>query len=179
MATLLRRMIYLWSHSALMRMRCLASFICGSTSIWSRRNHRGFIWQHSVVTHNAPKAKRKGYSQNESPNVKTKAWAIVLLCTHLSEWVHFIYAVFQQKFLPGLAAKETCQNHSYSRVHLPFWIRILQEQKEKDWNLVSKFQSFYGRSGGIRTRGLLVPNQTRYQTAPHPVNRWYNSTVLM
>ena len=26
---------------------------------------------------------------------------------------------------------------------------------------------FCGRSGGIRTRGLLVPNQTRYQTALH------------
>ena len=27
----------------------------------------------------------------------------------------------------------------------------------------------HGRSGGIRTRGLLVPNQTRYQTALHLV----------
>ena len=26
---------------------------------------------------------------------------------------------------------------------------------------------YHGRSGGIRTRGLLVPNQTRYQTALH------------
>ena len=25
-----------------------------------------------------------------------------------------------------------------------------------------------GRSAGIRTRGLLVPNQARYQTSPHP-----------
>ncbi len=26
----------------------------------------------------------------------------------------------------------------------------------------------YGRSVGIRTRGLLDPNQARYQTSPHP-----------
>ena len=91
-----------------------------------------------------PITKRKGYSQNESPYVKTKAWAIVLLCTRLSEWVHFLYAVFSRILGPGMAAKETCQNHSYSRVHLPFCIRFLQEHKEKDWNLVSKFQSFYG-----------------------------------
>ena len=28
----------------------------------------------------------------------------------------------------------------------------------------------FGRSVGIRTRGLLVPNQARYQTSPHPVS---------
>ncbi len=28
--------------------------------------------------------------------------------------------------------------------------------------------SLTGRSVGIRTRGLLVPNQARYQTSPHP-----------
>ena len=28
-------------------------------------------------------------------------------------------------------------------------------------------QGLRGRSGGIRTRGLLVPNQTRYHTALH------------
>ena len=38
-------------------------------------------------TMHAPKTKRKGYSQNESQ-------AIVLLCTHRAEWVHFLYAVF-------------------------------------------------------------------------------------
>ena len=27
----------------------------------------------------------------------------------------------------------------------------------------------FGRSGGIRTHGLLDPNQARYQTSPHPV----------
>ena len=29
-------------------------------------------------------------------------------------------------------------------------------------------RSFFGRSVGIRTRGLLDPNQARYQTSPHP-----------
>lgn len=70
-------------------------------------------------------AKRKPYYQNESQ-------AIVLLCTRLREWVHFIYAFFQRKYVPGMAAKEACRNHSYSRVHFPFCIRILQEHKEKD-----------------------------------------------
>ena len=28
----------------------------------------------------------------------------------------------------------------------------------------------FGRSVGIRTRGLLDPNQARYQASPHPVN---------
>ncbi len=27
---------------------------------------------------------------------------------------------------------------------------------------------FSGRGGGIRTHGLFVPNEARYQTAPHP-----------
>ena len=29
---------------------------------------------------------------------------------------------------------------------------------------------FSGRSGGIRTRGLMDPNHARYQTSPHPDN---------
>ena len=63
---------------------------------------------------------------------KTQARVIDLLSIHRGEWGHFIYAVFQRKFVPGMAAKETCQNHSFSRVHLPFHIRFLQEHKEKD-----------------------------------------------
>ena len=55
-----------------------------------------------------------------------------MLCTRLSEWVHFIYAVFQRELVPGIAAKEYNRNRSYFRVHLPFCIRILQEQKGKD-----------------------------------------------
>ena len=27
-----------------------------------------------------------------------------MLCTHRGEWVHFIYTVFQRKFIPGMAA---------------------------------------------------------------------------
>ena len=52
---------------------------------------------------------------------------------------------------------------AYSRVHLPFRIRILQEHKEKDWNLVSKFQSFYGGAYRIRTGDLYNANVARYQ----------------
>src|SRR5580693_8312906 len=29
-----------------------------------------------------------------------------------------------------------------------------------------------GRGGGIRTHGLFVPNEARYQAAPHPVEAW-------
>ena len=38
--------------------------------------------------------------------------------------------------------------------------------KNKKPDLLSQTRS-KSRSGGIRTRGLLVPNQTRYQTALH------------
>ena len=31
----------------------------------------------------------------------------------------------------------------------------------------------FGRSGGIRTHGLLDPNQARYQTSPHPETSLY------
>ena len=79
-----------------------------------------------------PITKRKGYSQNESPNDKTKALAIILLCTHRGEWVHFLHSIFQCEFVPGVAAKELCWDYSYSRVHLPFCISILKEYKEKD-----------------------------------------------
>ena len=36
--------------------------------------------------------------------------------------------------------------------------------------MVSKLSFIFGRSVGIRTRGLLDPNQARYQTSPHPVS---------
>lgn len=68
----------------------------------------------------APKAKRKGYSQNESPNVKTKALAIVLLCTRRDKWVHSLYVVFIRILDPGMAAMEAACKTAYSRVHLPF-----------------------------------------------------------
>ena len=41
--------------------------------------------------------------------------------------------------------------------------------KKKSSCFVSKHEDLVGRSGGIRTHGLLVPNQTRYQTALHLV----------
>ena len=63
---------------------------------------------------------------------KTQARVIDLLSIHRGEWGHFIYAVFQRKFVPGIAAKEYNRNRSFFRVHLPFCIRILQEHKEKD-----------------------------------------------
>ena len=49
----------------------------------------------------------------------------------------------------------------------------LKEQENQLYNEKSletiKNQGFlYGRSDGIRTHGLLVPNQARYQTSPHP-----------
>ena|GEM_PF-5413288 len=39
-------------------------------------------------------------------------------------------------------------------------------KKESGRKKASTF--FFGRSGGIRTHGLLDPNQARYQTSPHP-----------
>ena len=40
-------------------------------------------------------------------------------------------------------------------------------QKQKEARKPYASGLFCGRSGGTRTRGLLVPNQTRYQTALH------------
>ena len=143
------RSILLTAKNWLAKLRSLAS----ASVKWSlMKSMRNSSKKSKYAMH--PITKRKGYSQNESPYVKTKAWAIVLLCTRPSEWVHFLYAVFSRILGPGMAAKETCQNHSYSRVHLPFCIRFLQEHKEKDWNLVSKFQSFYGGAKGTRTPDL-------------------------
>lgn len=36
----------------------------------------------------------------------------------------------------------------------------------------------YGRSAGIRTRGLLDPNQARYQTSPHPDKPFYYTCIV-
>lgn len=35
----------------------------------------------------------------------------------------------------------------------------------------------HGRSAGIRTRGLLDPNQARYQASPHPDYESYSIIV--
>ena len=45
-------------------------------------------------------------------------------------------------------------------------VRELKLKKRKP----QKWFPFFGRSVGIRTRGLLDPNQARYQTSPHPVS---------
>ena len=54
-----------------------------------------------------------------------------MLCTQRGKWVHPSYTVFQKD--SGAKEKVTeqdCKTEN-SRVHLPFRIRILQEQKEK------------------------------------------------
>ena len=45
--------------------------------------------------------------------------------------------------------------------------KLLKQRKNR---LIMRLSGFliFGRSGGTRTRGLLVPNQARYQTALHP-----------
>ena len=63
----------------------------------------------------------------------------------------FFYTLFPLIFVTKPAATVRKGKTAYSWVHLPFDIRILQEHKEKDWNLVSKFQSFYGGGEGNRT----------------------------
>ena len=45
----------------------------------------------------------------------------------------------------------------------------VQNARKIPW-LPKKSRYFHGRSVGIRTRGLLDPNQARYQTSPHPVS---------
>ena len=42
--------------------------------------------------------------------------------------------------------------------------------KKKNPNPTNSRIWIFGRSVGIRTRGLLDPNQARYQTSPHPDN---------
>ena len=68
----------------------------------------------------APNNKIKGYRQNESPIVKTKASAIVSLCTQRGKWVHFLYVVFQRILSPAMSANEISDKYSYSQVYLPF-----------------------------------------------------------
>ena len=60
-----------------------------------------------------------------------------------------------------------------------FWTKIGKNEKTENtgkWlkqrknRLIMRLSGLliFGRSGGTRTRGLLVPNQARYQTALHP-----------
>ena len=80
----------------------------------------------------APNNKTKALLLQRKPYCQNESRAIVLLCTQRGEWVHFLYAVFRRIFAAVKTAKEKGKNNSYSRVHLPFYIRVLQEQKGKD-----------------------------------------------
>ncbi len=42
------------------------------------------------------------------------------------------------------------------------------QEKKQNRNFVSKLRFRFGRGDRIRTCGILVPNQVRYQTAPRP-----------
>ena len=111
-------------HYVLYSLSSVRSFLC----VYVAETNLAALLYKNLCTQNKTKGlstKRKPYYQNESR-------AIVLLCTYRRKWVHFLYAVFQMFFIPVMAAKELCWNNSYSRVHLPFCIRILQEHKEKD-----------------------------------------------
>ena len=49
--------------------------------------------------------------------------------------------------------------------------QIMARRKRKNpqiFVLPAQESEDFGRSGGIRTHGLLDPNQARYQTSPHP-----------
>lgn len=80
----------------------------------------------------APKTKRKGYSQNDSPQLQNESQAIVLLCTYRGQWVHFLYAVFEVEIASVMAATAVSWKTANFRAQKPFCIWILQEYKEKD-----------------------------------------------
>ena len=61
----------------------------------------------------------------------------------------------------------------FSIIFLQFSIIFGVPKASKKYCKIGVFRYFtvlskIGRSGGIRTRGLLVPNQALYQTEPHP-----------
>ena len=93
----------------------------------------------------APKTKRKGYSQNDSPQLQNESQAIVLLCTQRGQGVRFLCAVFEGEITSDVSATVAGRKTANFRVQKSFCIWILQEHKEKDWNLVSKFQSLFGK----------------------------------
>ena len=80
----------------------------------------------------APKTKRKGYSQNDSPQQQNESQAIVLLCTQREQWVHFLYALFEVEIASVMAATVVSWKTANFWVQKPFRSRILQEHKEKD-----------------------------------------------
>ena len=67
---------------------------------------------------------------------------------------------------PKTLAQQTSQRSCITAIwqhHLPVRANIVENSVDQSR------RSFHGRSVGIRTRGLLDPNQARYQTSPHPV----------
>ena len=66
---------------------------------------------------------------------------------------------------------DCCKLLVLQQSHLHFWS---QYDDWKKWNEKTGIHKsgfrFFGRSVGIRTRGLLDPNQARYQTSPHLVS---------
>ena len=56
-----------------------------------------------------------------------------------------------------------------------WWIRMVPRDPIIKNREAFSLSVFYGRSDGIRTHDLLVPNQAHYQTVPHP--EIYNRAV--
>ena len=88
--------------------------------------------QYPMIFSFAPKTKRKGYSQNDSPQLQNESQAIVLLCTQRERWVHFLYALFEVEIASVMAATAVSWKTANFWVQKPFRSRILQEHKEKD-----------------------------------------------
>ena len=76
-------------------------------------------------------------------------------------------------FLVGVAGfsrgLKTCHRHVFAAsCRRPVRIPPLKYDTKKRKRTQKASTFFFGRSGGIRTHGLLDPNQARYQTSPHP-----------
>ena len=64
---------------------------------------------------------------------------------------------------------DRCVGIRLHNVRIPSQLKT--ESPPKGWTFC------FGRSVGIRTRGLLDPNQARYQTSPHPVKPSYYNEI--
>ena len=65
----------------------------------------------------------------------------------------------------GSSSSPDSAGHQKVRLSLLYRMRIKENCRNH-----TDFSSFNGRNAGIRTRGLLDPNQARYQTSPRPVD---------
>ena len=85
----------------------------------------------------------------------------------------FFYAVFQQKSVSGMAAKETCQNHLYSRVHLPFLHGILHDIKKRTETLYQSSSPFMVEHRGVSSRASTALGQLGSEATlwPHSLPR--------